>query len=167
MSIRLKLLIILLLISTSASAAGSLHSVEWKFYHFNGKKIIHGRPEPGVDFIAIADGIRPAIARSEERLDPVPLPPDRGGVAGIAYIAVSGGKSGIQHEYLPAGRMKLNLASGNKIIATLETGENGYFAADLPPGRYRIGISPFFSDVSIEKGVTAIVSIRAGKRMVD
>lgn len=167
MSTILKAALILLAICVTATAAGRRPSVQWTFYHFDGTAFVAGKPAEGADFIAVGDNLQPLFASNSAKLTPVSLPPGKGAVAGIAYIQSSGGKLGSGAGYAGIPRLTLQAISAGKITATFETDDKGYFRAILDPGRYRVGSAPFFADITVKEGITTIVPVRAGKRMVD
>lgn len=163
----LKTVLILLAISVTATAAARRPSEKWHFYHFDGNTFVSGKPAEGEDFIAVGDKLQPLIANSTAKLKTVSLSSGKGAVAGIAYIQSSGGKLGNGAGYSGIPGLTLQALSDGKISATFETDEKGYFTANLNPGQYKVGSAPFYVDITVKEGITTIVPVRAGKRMVD
>ena len=56
---------------------------------------------------------------------------------------------------------------GDGLTREATTDEGGYFAAVLPPGSYELQGRAGTARVEVESGRTALVGLRAGKRMVD
>ena len=79
----------------------------------------------------------------------------------------SGGKLGGGSGFVPYPRVPLLISSGGKQFVTVQTDEQGYFVVVLPAGTYSIGSEPFTAEITVERGITTLVPLRAGKRMVD
>jgi len=95
------------------------------------------------------------------------LPEDAGVIAGICYFQSSGGKLGGTVGYVACPRTPLLVSSNGKQLVTVQTDEHGYFVAVLAAGKYSIGSGPFTAEISVDRGITSLVPLRAGKRMVD
>lgn len=137
------------------------------FYHFNGQGFIAGQPPDGGPFVAVAKHLRPVVLSDSGNIEPVNLAPGKGAIAGICYIQSSGGKLASGAGYVPCRRMPLRIIGGAAGVTTVMTDEGGYFVAVLDAGVYHIGDAPLTVEVVVEEGQTALVPLRAGKRMVD
>ena len=150
----------------AATAAGKRQADHWSFYHFDGSRFVAGQPGNGTAFVAVRDGVRPVVLRAPAAINAVELVSGTGAIAGICYIQSSGGKLARGPAYLPCSRMTVQISAGDKVVATTETDEQGYFLATLAAGRYRVS-SRETIEVTVENGTTLLVPLRAGKRMVD
>ena len=150
----------------TAAAAAKRQADRWSFYHFDGNRFVAGQPGDGATFVAVRDGVRPVVVRQPAKIVAIRLAADTGAVAGICYIQSSGGKLTQGPAYLPCPRMPVRISTGDRVVATAETDEQGYFLATLAPGRYRVGDGAGV-EVTVENGTTTLVPLRVGKRMVD
>lgn len=169
----LSLFLALLLCAASAAtalAAAKRPADPWIYYHFDG---IGFKPGPSPDnkpYIAIREGVRPVLLASQASpVESIELPESAGAISGICYIQSSGGKlgNGNGSGYAPCPRQPLLISSGGSQLVTVQTDENGYFVVVLPAGTYAIGSGPFAAEIPVERGITSLVPLRAGKRMVD
>lgn len=155
-------------IFTTAYAAASRPDAVWNYYHFDGSAFIPGPAAGGNVFIAVRERLLPVVltaptANSKQ----TPLPVGTGVIAGICYLQTSGGKLGGGGSFIPCQRVPLTIFSAGKPFITVETDDNGYFVVVLPAGSYSIGGEPFSATVTVERGITTLAPLRAGKRMVD
>jgi hypothetical protein len=152
----------------AASAAGKRPVESWSYYHFDGSAFLAG---PGVDgsaFIAVREKVRPVVLMTQtSQVEQAGLPDGSGVIAGICYLQSSGGKLGISNASRPCPRSSLLISSGGKQFVTVQTDDHGYFVVVLPAGTYTVGSGPFTSEIRVERGITTLVPLRAGKRMVD
>jgi hypothetical protein len=149
-----------------AVAAAKRPSGQWNYFHFDGRGFVAGQATDGTAFVAMRDGVRPVVLTHAATVEAVNLTKGAGAIAGICYIQSSGGKLTPGPAYLPCTRVPVQISSGGRVVATIETNEQGYFLATLPAGRYRIS-SKEQIEVLVENGITTLVPLRAGKRMVD
>jgi hypothetical protein len=149
-------------------AAGKRPVGAWTLYHFDGSAFVSGPSTDGKPFIAIRDHLRPVVLKTlSANIEQTSLPADSGVIAGICYLQNSGGKLGGGSGFKPFARVPLQISSGGKDFVTIETDDQGYFVVVLPAGTYSVGNGPFAADITVDRGVTTLVPLRAGKRMVD
>lgn len=167
----LSLFLALLLCAASAAtalAAAKRPADPWIYYHFDG---IGFKPGPSPDnkpYVAIRERLRPVLLTSQTSpVESIELPEGSGAISGICYIQSAGGKLGSGGGYDPCPRQPLLISSGGRQLVTVQTDENGYFVVVLPAGNYAIGSGPFAAEIPVERGITSLVPLRAGKRMVD
>lgn len=167
---RIYLIILLLLACTSfsAGAAAKRPADVWSYYHFNGTAFTAGPATDGTPYIAVREKVRPLFLTAPTTpLEQTALPEGSGVIAGICYLQSSGGKLGTSASFKPYPRVPLLLSSGGKQLVTVQTDDHGYFLVVLPAGTYTIGSEPFTTEFTVERGITTLVPLRAGKRMVD
>jgi hypothetical protein len=155
-------------LSGSASATGARPVNVWNYYHFDGAAFIPGPSGDGSAFIAVREKVRPAVMLSPTaQIEEIALPDGAGVIAGICYIQSSGGKLGGEAGFKPYPRVPLLISAAGKQLVTVQTDEHGYFVVVLPAGSYSVGSGPFTAEIAVERGITTLVPLRAGKRMVD
>ena len=169
MSKSLFLCLALLLCTTFTAAAAGKHPAEmWSFYHFDGTAFTSGPAVDGSAFIAVREKLRPVVMTSQTHpIEQTALPDGTGVIAGICYLSSSGGKLGTGPAFTPYPRVPLLISTGGKQLVTVQTDDNGYFLVILATGTYSVGSGPFTAEISVERGITTLVPLRAGKRMVD
>lgn len=171
MSTGFKLLLALMacaMMCTTASAAAKRPADVWGYYHFDGVGFKAGPATDGSAFIAVRERVQPVVLLNQSsNIEPIALPEDSGVIAGICYFQSFGGKLGDSGGYTPCPRVPLLISSGGKQLVTIQTDEHGYFVAVLAAGKYTIGSGPFTAEISVDSGITTLVPLRAGKRMVD
>lgn len=149
-------------------AAGNRPADVWNYYHFDGSAFTPGPAIDGNAFVAVREKVRPVVLTAPAPdIKQTALPDGEGVIAGICYIQSSGGKLGGGSKYLPYSRVPLLVSSGGKPFVTVQTDDHGYFVVVLPTGIYSIGSETFSSEITVERGITTLVPLRAGKRMVD
>jgi hypothetical protein len=112
--------------------------------------------------------MRPAVVTaSTAPTEQSALPDGTGVIAGICYLQSSGGKLGGSSGFAPYSHVPLLISSGGKQFVKVQTDDHGYFIAVLPAGVYSVGNAPSTAEITVERGVTTLVPLRAGKRMVD
>lgn len=165
------LLIVLLVcatVSASAVAAGKRPAAAWNYYHFDGNAFTPGPTVDGGVFIAVREKVRPVILTTKQaEIVQTTLPDGAGVIAGICYLQSSGGKLGSGSGFIPYPRVPLLVSTGGRQLVTVLTDDHGYFVVVLPAGTYSIGSGPFTAEIAVERGVTTLVPLRAGKRMAD
>ena len=89
-----------------------------------------------------------------------------GGGAPTSIVITDGASNAIFPDISELDRAggRVNL---RKLHVTVQTDEHGYFVAVLAAGKYSIGSGPFTAEISVDRGITTLVPLRAGKRMVD
>lgn len=167
--IRLSILVLMLsALAVTAQAVAKRPADQWSYYHFDGVGFKAGPSSDGKPFVAVREGVRPVLLQNSNQIaDPIDLPEGSGAISGICYIQSSGGKLGNVSGYLPCQRVPLVVSSGGKQLVTVQTDENGYFVVVLSAGTYQIGSGAFTAEIPVERGITSLVPLRAGKRMVD
>jgi len=151
----------------ATSAASRRPGVDWNYYHFDGRGFVAGQPADGGPFLAVRDQVLPLVLTRATRIEAMALPENKGALAGICYIQSSGGKLAGGRAYAPCPRAPITIFSGNTLVTSVLSDENGYFVAILAPGNYRINSGGFAAETTVENGTTVLVPLRAGKRMVD
>jgi hypothetical protein len=160
------LAVIVVCITVSAASKHPAHA--WNYYHFDGYGFIAGQPPDNASpLIAVQNNVRPVPISRISKVEALALPEDKGAIAGICYIKSSGGKLASGHGYAPCPGTPVTISSGNTVITSVLSDENGFFVAILAAGMYRIGNGAFWIEANVEKGVTTLVPLRTGKRMVD
>ena len=139
----------------------------WIYYHFDGRDFVAGQAEGGGVYVAMREYQRPLLLDGTAKIEAAALPPGKGAIAGICYIQGTGGKLVSKAGYAPCSRMPVRIYSGDTLVTTVQSDEQGYFVAVLDAGSYRIGHSPLAAEWVVENGRTTLVPLRAGKRMVD
>ena len=149
--------------------AGGKRPVDtWTLYHFDGTAFVSGPATDGTPFMAIREKVRPVILTTMAApIEQTPLPDGSGVIAGICYLQSSGGKLGGGSGFTPYARVPLQISSGGKEFVSVQTDDQGYFVVVLPAGTYSVGSGPFAAEITVDRGVTTLVPLRAGKRMVD
>jgi hypothetical protein len=164
------LLVFLLCVALPAaiSAAGNRPADVWNYYHFDGTAFIPGPAIDGSAYAAVRERVRPVVLTAPTAdIELTALPDGAGAVAGVCYLQSSGGKLGSGSGYKPCPRVPLLIYSGGKELVTVQTDDHGYFVVVLPAGTYSIGSGPLTAVVTVERGITTLVPLRVGKRMVD
>ncbi|MDD2270838.1 MAG: hypothetical protein PHP95_13340 [Desulfuromonadaceae bacterium] len=155
-------------IASTAYAAANRPAAAWNYYHFDGRAFIPGPAVDGNAFIAVREKFLPIVLTAPTATTKqTPLPVGTGVIAGICYLQTSGGKLGGSGSFMPCQRVPLTIFSAGKPFITVQTDDNGYFVVVLPAGSYSIGGEPFSAAVTVERGITTLAPLRAGKRMVD
>lgn len=171
MSKAIFLLLVLLFcaaIPAATSAAANRPAAAWNYYHFDGNAFIPGPSADGSAFIAVREKLLPVVLSAPTaNTEQTPLTGGTGVIAGICYLQISGGKLGGAGGFKPCQQVPLTVFSGGKPFVTVQTDDNGYFVVVLPAGTYSIGGGPFSADITVERGITTLAPLRAGKRMVD
>ena len=158
------------LLSTSTPAASKRPADVWNYYHFDGSAFVPGPAADGRAFVAVREKAQPVVlAAPTEELAQAALPDDSGAIAGICYLHSSGGKLGSSggSGFKPYPRIPLLISTAGKQLVTVQTDDHGYFVVVLPAGAYTVGSTPFTVEITVERGITTLVPLRAGKRMVD
>jgi hypothetical protein len=153
---------------TTAVAASKRPADVWVYYHFDGVSFKAGPPVDGSAFIAVRERLQPVVLQLQTRnIQSIALPEGAGAIAGICYIQSSGGKLGDAKGYVPRPLANLQISSPDTSPVVVQTDEHGYFVTVLPAGKYTIVSGPFTDEISVQRGSTTLVPLRAGKRMVD
>lgn len=157
--------LVCLTMPTSAPAAAKLPADVWNFYHFDGTAFAPGPAVDGSAFLAVREKLLPVVLTVQAAtIEQAVLPDGAGAIAGICYIQSSGGKLGGGGGYKPYPRLPLLISTEGREFVTVQTDDHGYFVVVLPAGVYSVGSSPL---ITVERGMSTLVPLRAGKRMVD
>ncbi len=153
---------------SSALAGAKRPADSWNYYHFDGTAFKAGPATDTKPFIAVKEKSRPMVLLAQTpNINSIDLPEGAGAISGICYVQNSGGKLGGNGGYTPCAKVPLEISSGGKQLVTVQTDENGYFVVVLAAGTYTIGSGPLAAEIPVERGITSLVPLRAGKRMVD
>ena len=166
------LLLLIILVCTALPAtifaAGKRQTNTWNYYHFDGNAFIAGPAADGSAFVAVREKIQPVVVTAKSsQSEQIALPDGAGVIAGICYIQSSGGKLASGSGFIPCSRVPLQISSGGKQLVTVQTDDQGYFVVVLPAGTYSVGNGPIAAEIVVERGITTLAPLRAGKRMVD
>jgi hypothetical protein len=171
MSKALQFLLALLIcgaLPAAVSALGKRPVDTWNYYHFDGIAFTSGPATDGSVFLAVRENLQPVVLTAQtSSIEQTPLPEGAGVIAGICYLQSSGGKLAAGSGFKPYPRVSLRISSEGKELVTVQTDDHGYFVAVLPVGTYSIGSGPATVNITVERGTTTLVPLRAGKRMVD
>jgi hypothetical protein len=160
--------LIFALLSTPASAASKRPVDVWNYYHFDGSAFAPGPAVDGTAFVAVQQKVQPVVLTAPtEQIEHAVLPDGSGVIAGICYLQSAGGKLGTGRGFKPFARVPLLISSADKQRVSVQTDDHGYFVVVLPAGTYSVASGPFTADVTVERGITTLVPLRGGKRMVD
>jgi hypothetical protein len=152
----------------AAVAAGKRPAEVWSYYHFDGSAFTAGPALDGSAFVALRENVRPVILTAPAaQITPTALPDGSGVLAGICYLHTSGGKLGNAGGFTPYPHAPLLISSGGTQYVAVQTDVHGYFLVVLPAGTYSVGSGPFTAEITVERGITTLVPLRTGKRMVD
>lgn len=155
--------------TVSTALAGTKRPADsWNYYHFDGAAFKAGPATDTKPFIAVKEKSRPMVLLAQTfNINFIDLSEGAGAISGICYVQNSGGKLGGNEGYAPCAKVPLEISSGGKQLVTVQTDENGYFVVVLAAGTYTIGSGPLAAEIPVERGITSLVPLRAGKRMVD
>ncbi len=157
----------LTVMGSTALAAAKWQGYMWNYYHFDGQGFVAGKSTDGGPFLAVRNGAWPVLLTDSAKIEEVALPEGKGALAGICYMQSSGGKLASGPAYVPYSHMPVQISSGTKVLITVETDNQGFFVAELAPGRYVVSTGAVKVEVTVENNKTVLVPLRAGKRMVD
>jgi hypothetical protein len=116
----------------------------------------------------VRENVLPVFLTSmDSTMASTPLPGGTGVIAGICYLQSSGGKLNPGSSFKPRSHEQLQIFSGGKEFVTVQTDDQGFFIAVLPAGSYAIRSGTLSIQITIERGITKLVPLRIGKRMVD
>jgi hypothetical protein len=153
-----------------AVAIGKRPADAWSYYHFDGAGFTSGPSTDNAPFVAVRERTRPVVLQAQTaNITKIALPEGSGVVAGICYIKSSGGKleGGSGAGYAPYPRVPLLISTVGKAFVTVQTDEQGYFVVVLPAGKYSVGSGGYTAEIIVENGITTLIPLQAGKRMVD
>lgn len=151
-----------------AAAATSVPTDVWSFYHFDGSAFTPGPAVDGSVYVAVREKLRPVLLVAQASdIEQTPLPDGAGVITGICYLQSSGGKLTSGAGFKPYPRMPLLISTGGKEFVTVLTDDQGYFIVVLPAGTYSVGSGILTAKITVERGITTLVPLRVGKRMVD
>jgi len=173
MSKAIHLLLVILacaIMAVPASAIGKRPADVWSYYHFDGTGFTSGPSTDNAPFVAVRERARPVVLPAQTANIPLTaLPEGSGVVVGICYIKSSGGKleGGAGAGYAPYPRVPLPISSSGKAFVTVQTDEHGFFVVVLPAGKYSVGSGAFTAEIIVENGITTLIPLQTGKRMVD
>lgn len=155
-------------VGAAALAVATKPADTWVYFHFNGREFVAGQPTGGVTYVAMRERVWPVVVKSANAdIIPVELPEGSGVIAGICYFQRSGGKLGDSSSFDPCPNAPLLVCRAGKTFVTVQTDDQGYFLTVLPAGKYTIGSGITTDEISVDRGITTLIPLRAGKRMVD
>lgn len=157
----------LALLASCAAGGGGLSPVvrSHDYFYFDGTAFVVGK-KAGIPVVLIKDGYYPVVQARQEQAVLRRLPEGAGGLIGVCFLQVSGGKLVPMKGGLPvAGRDVSMRGKNGEYVA--RTDENGYFVTALPEGVYDVDCGGGKVVVTIAKGKSSAVTVRSGKRMVD
>jgi len=152
--------------SLTAAAAARRPAGQWDFFHFDGHSFVAGRLGDGAPSVALQSGVLPSLVTQGDPPAAVRLARGSGALLGICYLQSSGGKLARGPAYLPVALLPVRIFSGAKLLATTQTDAQGYFLVTLAAGSFRVEAGQAVQ-VTVEKGMTTLVPLRVGKRMID
>jgi hypothetical protein len=158
----------LAVMSLTAAAAAKRPGGQWNYFHFDGQSFVAGQSSDGTPSVAVRAGVRPVLVLVQQgvKLQAVPLGGGSGALVGICYQQRAGGKLMTGPAFVALVRQPVQVSSGDRVVASLETDAEGYFQVTLPAGRYQVrGRDPV--EINVESGATTLIPLRVGKRMVD
>lgn len=155
-------------VSLAVAAAGKRPPEAWNYYHFDGTAFSSGQDANGNAFIAVKEKVQPVVlVNASSHILQSSLPEGTGVIAGICYVQNSGEKLGYNSGFTSYPRVPIQISTGGKPFVTVRTDDYGYFVAVLPSGIYSVGSGPSNAEIAVERGITTLVPLRVGKRMVD
>jgi hypothetical protein len=157
------LFIAVLLLIPSSGEGNNTHS--WRKCFFDGKEFREGAALSGTS-VYFRDGYLPIIRTGREALREYTLPAGTGGLVVFCYIESAGGKLQSHSGYAPLAGAAVEIRNGGRTMVVRSDME-GYSILALPAGECEVLVQGIIKNVRIEKGKTAFVLVRAGKRMVD
>lgn len=154
-------------ICLTATAAARRPDDQWIFFHFDGKDFVPGRASDGSPSVALQTGMQP-IVQVKGALVGVPLPKGTGAIVGVCFTEASGGKlKAVRPRSVLYPQLPVEIRSGSRLVLSTQTDEQGFFQAVLPAGTYQVSSRRGNVEVNVASGVTTMISLRVGKRMVD
>jgi hypothetical protein len=134
----------------------------WESYRFDGIAFTKGT---GTAAILVRDGYLPVPegvgSPTEDK-----LPADTGAVAVFCFQQSAPGKFRRKAAVARLPGVAIALAGKNGSVVG-RTDAGGYLVLGLPEGSYQVSFRGFVKKVTVERGKTALVALRGGKRMVD
>ncbi|GFO61109.1 hypothetical protein GMST_34340 [Geomonas silvestris] len=98
----------------------------------------------------------------------VPLSKGMGAIVGVCFTETSGGKlKAVRPRSVLYPQLPVEIRSGSRLVVSTQTDEQGFFQAVLPAGTYQVSSRRGNVEVNVASGVTTMISLRVGKRMVD
>jgi hypothetical protein len=169
---KIALLVLLLVAAVSLVpvSAGSRRPTDvWNYYHFNGTTFLPGPGEEGGVMVAVREKLQPLFMTAYGTdISSTPLPDGSGAFAGLCFSQSYGGKLGVHSSgYDLLSHLPLQITGAGINPVTLQTDEHGYFMAVLPAGSYSVRVGQIIADITVERGVTKLMPLRIGKKMVD
>lgn len=137
----------------------------WRRSSFNGREFTSER-NPGVPSLYQRPGFLPVISTAEGCSREDRLPSGMGGLAVLCYIQTEGGKMASSKGYLPCASAAIEIRGGEQRMV-VRADDGGYVVLSLPEGEYTVVCQAVSRKVRIERLKTAVIALRAGKRMVD
>jgi len=156
------------LMCTTTYALSKRPADTWVYYHFDGVSFKAGPTTNGGAFIAVREHVQPIVLlKPSSNNHPIALPEGAGAIAGVSYIQTSGGKLVCDERYVSSPRTPLQISSVGTAPVTIQSDDHGYFMVVLAAGTYSIGSGSFAVEILVKRGITSLVPLRTGKRMVD
>jgi hypothetical protein len=138
---------------------------DWHTLYFDGRELREGS-QGGRPALRYRDGYLPFVDYSSGQPQESRLPAGAGGLAGLCFIQVAGGKAHRAPSYLPLAGEPVEIR-GKDISLTVRCDLTGHFVVALPPGSYELIVRGFSRKVTVEQGRNLFIPLRGGKRMVD
>lgn len=155
---------VLLVLGCGCAVGGEGKSL-WRSSYFDGKEFREGSTPDSMRVLQ-REGYLPVVTAGEVPVSEDPLPKGMGGILIYSYIQSSGGKMQPHGGSLPLPGTAVELR-GEGGMLLLRTDDEGYAVAGLPAGTYEVVVRGISRTLTVEKGATTLLPIRAGKRMVD
>jgi hypothetical protein len=156
-------LIVILLLSFFTGVAESRQA--WRRFSFDGKEFREGADLSEAS-VYVREGYLPVMQMGNEAIPADPLPAGTGGLVVFCYKEVAGGKLQSHGGYAPLAGTSVDITKDGRTMA-IRSDMNGYSILALPAGGYEVRVQGVMRRLRVEKGQTALVTIRAGKRMTD
>jgi hypothetical protein len=150
---------------TGLTALAGPALADWHTLFFDGRELREGSQgrRPALRY---RDGDLPFVDYSSGRPQEARLPAGTGGLAGLCFIQVAGGKAHRSPGYLPLAGEPIEIR-GRDIALAVRSDASGHFVVALPPGSYDLIVRGLKQRVLVERGKNVFLPIRGGKRMVD
>ena len=162
----LRICFFLLVCSTLACSAFAEKAIpSWQQRYFDGTLFREGIGD-GAPAINLRDGFLPDVTAAGGAVREERLPAGTGGIVIFCYLQRIGGKIQNSSGSLPLDGAAVELGRKGWRMAA-RTDSQGYLVLALPPGEYTVAVLGQQRKIRIVQGKSALLAVRAGKRMVD